>query len=240
MYNGYDFHFKIGSKLLTLPITPNKLTITNSSNNKVITLINEGDVNILKSPSLTEIEFDARFPMRKYPFSRDPDDFEDYFKEFTKVKEKKKSCRFSVVRRTPNGKNTWGTSFLVSIEELKTTESADEGDDVIVTFKLKQYKSYGSKTLPNSQLKVTTSTSSKPRAVENPPTGAEGTSYTIKSGDCMWNIAKKFYGNGATWKKIYEANKTVIENTAKKYRNGKDSNNGWWIYPGTKIVIPPK
>lgn len=239
MYNGYEFYFKIGSKLLTLPITPAELTITSGSNNKVVTLINEGDVNILKSPSLTEISFEARFPMRKYPYSREVEDFEYYFDEFTKLKTDKKPFKFSVVRATPNGKRTWGTSFLVSLEELETKESADEGDDVLVSFNLKEYKEYGVEILAKAKetKPTTTSTTSKSRSTASKDTSSQ--SYTVKSGDCLWNIAKKFYGNGADWKKIYNANKSIIESTAKKYGK-KSSSNGHWIYPGCKLTIPAK
>lgn len=49
--------------------------------------------------------------------------------------------------------------------------------------------------------------------------------YTVKSGDCLWNIAKKFYGNGASYTKIYEANKNIIKNLN-------------LIYAGWVLVIP--
>ena len=42
-----------------LPVTPSKLDTKIKSNNKTINLINEGDVNILKLPGLTEISFEA-------------------------------------------------------------------------------------------------------------------------------------------------------------------------------------
>lgn len=31
-------------------------------------------------------------------------------------------------------------------------------------------------------------------------------SYTVKSGDCLWNISKKYYGTGTRWKEIAKAN----------------------------------
>ena len=65
----------------------------------------------------------------------------------------------------------------------------------------------------------------------------ENKNYTVKKGDCLWHISRKFYGSGAKWKKIYNANKKVIEETAKKYGK-KSSSNGHWIYPGTKLIIP--
>lgn len=62
--------------------------------------------------------------------------------------------------------------------------------------------------------------------------------YTVVSGDNLWSIARKFYGgSGADWKKIYDANKSTIENTAKKH-GYKSSNNGWWIFPGCVLTIP--
>lgn len=37
-------------------------------------------------------------------------------------------------------------------------------------------------------------------------------SYTVQSGDCLWNIAYKLYQSGARWVEIYELNKAVISN----------------------------
>lgn len=63
--------------------------------------------------------------------------------------------------------------------------------------------------------------------------------YTVVKGDNLWAIARKFYGGtGSNWEKIYNANKDIIEKTANKYRKGKGSDHGHWIYPGTEFVIP--
>ena len=235
MTNGYIFYFDDGSDLLTFPITPGALSIKVGSNNKVITMINEGDINILKSPSLVEVSFEARFPMRKYPYSREVSDFQTYFDKFKELKEKKKSFRFKVVRATPSAKRLWDTDLLVALEDFTITEDANEGDDVLIEFKLKQYKEYGVKILPNSTEKTTTSTSEQPRSSNNAPT--EPKPYTIKSGDCLWNIAKAAYGDGSKWRAIYDANKTVLDNAARQYGKSSSSN-GKLIYPGTVITIP--
>ena len=238
MKNGYDFYFKVGSDVLTFPITPPSLKIKVGSNNKVVTLINEGDINILKSPSLIEVEFEARFPMRKYPYSREVSDFQTYFDTFKMLKEEKKSFRFIVARTTPNGKRTWDTNLLMAIEEMELNEDAEQGDDVLITFQLKQYKEYGVVTIKTPETtSTTTSTSEQARPTENKATASE--TYTVKKGDCLWNIAKKFYGNGSLYTKIYEANKTVIESTAQKYGKASSSN-GHWIYPDTVLTIPAK
>lgn len=49
--------------------------------------------------------------------------------------------------------------------------------------------------------------------------------HTVKKGDNLWNIAKSYYGNGAQYTKIYNANKDKI----------KDPH---WIYPGQVFLIP--
>lgn len=233
--NGYDFYFGIGSKVLTFPITPSELTIKVGSNNKTVSLVSGGDINILKSPSLVEVEFDARFPMRQYPYARKFTKFKKYWDTFLDLKEKKQSFRFIVARTTPNGKRTWDTNLLMALDEVEIKESADEGDDVILSFKLKEFVEYGVKkvTIKKSKPKTT-----KPkRSTSTKKTTKKSEAYTIKSGDCLWNIAKKFYGDGAKWRTIYNANKSVIEKTAKKY-GYSSSSNGHWIFPGCKLTIP--
>ncbi len=49
--------------------------------------------------------------------------------------------------------------------------------------------------------------------------------HTVVRGDCLWNIALKFYGNGALWPKIFDANRAKIANSH-------------WIYPAQIFVIP--
>ena len=236
MYNGYNFYFVDGNELLTFPITPSELSITVGSKNKVVTLISEGEVNILKSPSLVEVEFDARFPMRHYPYARKFVKFETYWNKFQELKEKKKSFRFKVVRTTSSGDRTWDTDLLVALEDIKIKESADEGDDVIVSFSLKQYKNYGVKTIKLTT--ASTQTTSTSNAARNSSVDTKSPrTYTIKGGDTLWSIAKKQYGDGSKYQLIYDANKTVIEDTAKRHGR-QSSSNGHYLYIGTTLTIP--
>jgi len=46
-----------------------------------------------------------------------------------------------------------------------------------------------------------------------------------ESGDCLWNLAKKYYGDPYKWKLIYNANKDRISNPNK-------------IFPKQKLIIP--
>ena len=62
-----SYYFFLGDTML--PVPPAKMTLTIKGKNKTIDLINEGEVNIIKTPGLSEISFDARFPNQKYPFA---------------------------------------------------------------------------------------------------------------------------------------------------------------------------
>lgn len=49
--------------------------------------------------------------------------------------------------------------------------------------------------------------------------------YTVVSGDTLWKIAERTYGNGSRYMKIFEANTDILEHPDR-------------IFPGQKLVIP--
>ncbi len=61
------YYFYMGKMLC--PIAPSKLQLKIGNQNKTVTLINEGEINVLKQAGLTEISFDLLFPNVKYPFA---------------------------------------------------------------------------------------------------------------------------------------------------------------------------
>lgn len=101
--SGYDFYLK---KCL-LPIAPEKLQVKINNANDTLTLINEGEINILKTPELTDVEFECRIPQVKYPFATYKSGFKgaSYFLDyFESLKADKKPFQFIVSRTMPNGK----------------------------------------------------------------------------------------------------------------------------------------
>lgn len=61
------YYFFLGA--MQLPVPPAKMSVKISGKNRTVSLINEGEVNIIKDPGLTEITFDARFPNNRYPWA---------------------------------------------------------------------------------------------------------------------------------------------------------------------------
>ena len=224
--NGYDFYL---NKCL-LPVAPPKLSVKINNANETVTLINEGEINILKKAELTEIEFECRIPQEKYPFAVYKSGFKgaDYFLDyFESLKTSKKPFQFIVCRKRPTGKRLFDTNIKVSMEDYKITEDAKNGFDVLVKIKLKQWRDYGTKTVNISFNMEKPKASVEPqREATTSPAPATAQTYTVVKGDCLWNIAKKFYGNGSKYSIIYNANKSVI---------GGNPN---LIYPGQVLTIP--
>ncbi len=215
---------------LLLPIAPSKLQLKINNQNKTLTLINDGEINILKKPKLTDIDFDAMIPQVKYPFALYKDGFQKasyYLKKLEQLKTSQEPFQFIVTRTLPNGSMLFDTNLKVSLEDYKINEDKNEGFDIVISVSLKQYKDYGTKTanitFAQSKPKATVQT---PRPAESSPAPkSTARTYTVVKGDCLWNIAKKFYGNGSQYPKIFNANKDKIKNPN-------------LIYPGQVLTIP--
>jgi LysM repeat protein len=224
----YDVY--IGKMLC--PIAPSKIQMKIKNQNKTVNLINGEEVNLLKSAGLTELDFELLLPNVKYPFATYKSGFQNaktYLDELEKMKVKKKSFQFKVVRRFPNGKMLFNTDMKVALEDYTIKEDVKDGFDVTVSVKLKQYKDYGTKTCDVSEGEETTVSPQTVRETENSPAPSEGSvkTYTVTEGDALWNIAKKFYGDGSKYTIIADANGNVIKNPD-------------LIYPGQVLTIPAK
>lgn len=225
----YTFYLD-GTKV---PVTPESLNIKIKNKNKTITLINEGEVTMLKAPGLSEVSFPLLIPQQNYHFAEDLEGAAYYLELLERLKCEKKPFQF-IVYREEGGRVLFKTNMTVSLEDYEITEDAENGTDLEIQVNLKQWRDYGTKEIAvksDGKSKVTKKTSSSD--------GKKVTSstYTVKKGDCLWNIARKFYGDGSKWKKIYDANKSAIEKDAKKH-GYKSSSNGHWIWAGLKLTIP--
>lgn len=77
--HGYDFYF--GE--FRLPVTPASLTVKTPSKNETVTLINQGEINIVKEQGLREISFSFMLPHQKYPFVKSGQDDENKISSMT-------------------------------------------------------------------------------------------------------------------------------------------------------------
>lgn len=213
-----------------LPVNPSKIEFKIGGNNKTVDLISGGEINQIKSSKLTEISFEFLLPAVKYPFAyyegdkfRNPSYFLNRLKKLKKFK-------LPMILEIDRGKWRKDTTYLpVTIESYTVKEDINNGRDLVVSIQLKQYVDYGYKKIVkrNGKLKVS---NRKTKSIEVPK------SYTIKKGDTLCKISKKFYGSTAYKDNLYQYNKKVIEAAAKKYKR-KSSSKGKYIYPGIKIKL---
>ena len=187
--------------------TPAKLTVKIKGKNQTVSLLNEGEINFLRAPGLTEITLPLTLPMLggvQRP--------EYYLFELERLKVEKATTRFKMLRTAPNGALLFNTDIKVSVEDYTIKEDAKNGLDLSVDVSLKQYRDYGTKTVTISDdssgdgasqtVSITTErdASSAPKAE----------THTVQKGDTLWSLAKKYYGDGSKYNVLYEANKDVI------------------------------
>ena len=205
-----------------MPITPSKVKVKINNQNKTLTLISGEEINILKEAKLTDVSFDVVLPQVPYPFTNGGAQSADYYLSlFERLKQSKTQFQWILNRSRPDGVALFYSNLTVGLEDYQITDDAKEGFDLTVSVKLKQYRAFGTKTVqitpsPAPSQPATATVQEPPRETTSAPKAAN---YTVKSGDCLWNIAKKQLGDGSRWKEIYELNKDKIKNPNLIYPN---------------------
>ena len=200
--------------------TPAKLTVKIKNKNKTLVLLNEGEINFLRTPGLTELTV-------PFTFSALTGRGADYYLGILeRLKASKEPAQFILVRRSPDGRALFDTNIKVSVEDYNVVEDATKGLDVAVDVSLKQWRSYGTKKVtveqPAGSGQTATMTVEKERDASTAPTAK---THTVEAGDSLWAIAAKYYGRGADYAKIASANTDKISNPN-------------LIYPGQVLTIP--
>lgn len=194
-----------------LPVLPPTVGVSKENLNTVINISEIGEVNLLGKPGLKTLDINSFMPNQKYSFV-EHGDLMDPHKAKDKLDywaESEKAIRLIIT--------TTGINMLVSIEKFDWSEKDGTGD-VYYSLNLKEYKD------PKTRTKASQQVTETKRPV--PAKKKSSSSYVVKSGDTLWAIAKKFYGNGSQYTKIYNANKKTI---------GANPN---LIRPGQQFEIP--
>ena len=102
------------------PVTPSKITMKINGKNETVTLINEGEANILKSPGLTDVDFELLLPAVQYPFAVYPNGFRPakyYLDKLEALMSAKSAFQYLVICR--NRHNVTAVTFHAKNESIE-------------------------------------------------------------------------------------------------------------------------
>ncbi len=215
----YRMTLIVGGQEINIPVLPAKLNVSSPGKNERTTVLQLGEVLLLRKKGLRVLSWESFLPSSKAPYTvgqiKTP---VEIVKAIQKARDKETPVRFLIT----------GTDLDVNIrmgvESFEYEERAGELGDLYYTIKLYEWKDVSPKRIVLPEKKEEPAKAKEPERSGTPEKKEK--TYTVKSGDCLWNIAKKFYGNGSDYTKIYNANKGTI---------GKNPN---LIYPGQVFVIP--
>lgn len=214
----YSVYFKYGGKKYKLPVNPEEIKRTRNLNVETYQVLGSGQVSIPSYCELEQYSFEAEFPSQRYHYmeSGTKADADYYEKMFRKAQKKLKQIQFIC----SNGVND-DISCKVLVKSVEVIEKAGEVGDKYITLTLMEYKAPRKRTVAIQTGTAVVAQEEAPPA-ENPAV-TENKTHTVQSGDTLWAIAKKYYGNGAQYTKIVSANGIGNPNL---------------IHPGQIFIIP--
>ncbi len=220
----YEFWLKnesIGGEIL-LPVTPNGYEINYGVEIETVRATNIGDINVYGRRKPQSIKIEGFFTVQDYDFKNSsgggvaPTHVMAYVNLIRNWITLKCIVRLIIAEQTGARINE-----RFYIESLTVTEKKEDNGDIPFSLQLRQYTPLQEEQPKGKKAENNTKRADVPQKKLHTPK-----TYTVKKGDCLYNIARQFYGNPNEWKKIYNANKSLI---------GKNPN---LIHPGQTYTIP--
>ena len=202
---------------IRLPVLPEKLDIQKGLSVSSVDVQQLGEVVIMQYPEAIKISFSSFFPVTPFPgvpaeILTPPYELKD---KLTTWQKGNQPVHLIVTGTTVN--------LFCVIEDFKYYEQGGDVGTLYYTLSLKEYREVTVRQVTIDAQNKTATVENKEQRVDN---SVKPQTYTVKGGDCLWNIAKKYYGDGSQYTKIYNANKGVI---------GGNPN---LIYAGQVLTIP--
>lgn len=202
---------------LRLPVLPEAISIGNGSLNKSVEISGLGEIVIKQDRPALTIEFSSFFPAARFPglqvSSITPP--QTIVEKITSWKNSDKPIHFLITGTNVN--------LYCTIESFPCSEQGGDVGTIHYSLALKEYREVSARQItiePAAKVAVVpveTETRTDNREPEK--------TYTVVSGDCLWNIAAKHLGSGSRYTEIAALNADII----------KSPN---LIYPGQVLKLP--
>lgn len=202
---------------IQLPVLPQSFQTKNGSSNSSVNIAGLGEIIIMQSRPALRFSFASFFPAAAFPGLQ--------VAAITPPLELIRKINAWKAGREPVHfiATACGVDLFAAIEDFNYSEAGGDPGTYQYNITLKEYREIAVRQVQVDVAKGTAAVQKEEPRVDNT---VQPKTYTVKSGDCLWNIAKKLYGSGADYQKIYSANRGVI---------GGNPN---LIKPGQVLTIP--
>ncbi|UWG96396.1 LysM peptidoglycan-binding domain-containing protein [Dehalobacter sp. DCM] len=183
---------------LQLPVPPSSFQITRGNINTKVNIQDAGEINLIGKEKLASITLSSFFPKEEYYFCQYtgfPSPY-DCVHRIESWRKSGKAIRLIITSTDIN--------IAASIESFQYGEKEEGTGDVYFTLELKEYRLITIETVASAASTTVTTKNARSTGREIP------SSYTVKSGDTLWAIAKRYYGDGSKYPTL--ASKNGIKN----------------------------
>ena len=199
---------------LELPVNIASFEKDNRGNNEVVNTASLGEIIISKEKSLTTTSFESFFPhTEEVPAIT-------YVEQIEEMRASKTPINLVITEINED--------LLVLIDNFRYNRSSSNYEDINYSITFTEYKPFGVIVEPTAEDETPAYDETKPtpppRSDENKP--PVGRTYTVVSGDNLYNITKLKTGSGNRWRELYNINTETI---------GGNPN---LIFPGQILNIP--
>ena len=209
--------YNVEKEKIQLPVLPETFKTNNGSSNDSMDITGLGEIIIMQSRPALEFSFSSFFPAARFPGIQ--------VSSLTKPLELVQKINSWKASKKPVHliATACGVDLYCAIEKFNYSEEGGDPGTYQYDITLKEYREI---TVRQVKVDIPAKEATVEKETARVDNSVQPKTYTVKSGDCLWNIAKKFYGSGSDYTKIYNANKGTI---------GGNPN---LIYPGQVLTLP--
>ena len=192
------------SQKVRFTVLPELFRVTNGSMNKSVDIVGLGEIIIKQDRTAYGVEFESFFPAASFPGIQvssitSPQTLKDTILSF---KNSDKPSHFIITGANIN--------IFCVIEDFPFEERGGDVGTIYYSLKLKEYREVSARQI---KVDVTTRKASLPAQTETRTDNrVQPKTYTVKKGDCLWNIAAAQLGSGSRYTEIASLNSDIIKN----------------------------